>query len=143
MDVQERKGNIGFNFHSEANITLPFLDVLVMKRGPKLSTRVYRNATHTGRYLHFKSNHLHRVVGISHKAVLLREKAKPALFRATTNILSSDQSARRIKAPVPIGPLVADEKYKRRTRERRSTGPDSFVSDGQSGLCFSEQIWSA
>jgi hypothetical protein len=29
-------------------------------------------------------------VGISHKAVLLREPAKPALFRATTNILSSD-----------------------------------------------------
>jgi hypothetical protein len=30
-------------------------------------------------------------VGISHEAVLLQETAKPALFRATTNILSSDQ----------------------------------------------------
>jgi hypothetical protein len=32
----------------------------------------------------------HACVGISHKAVLLREPAKLALFRATTNILSSD-----------------------------------------------------
>jgi hypothetical protein len=52
------------------------------------------------------------VVGISHKAVLLRETAKPALFRATTNILSErpppSQSARRLAAPVPIRPLVAD-----------------------------------
>jgi hypothetical protein len=30
-------------------------------------------------------------VGISHEAVLLQETAKAALFRATTNILSSDQ----------------------------------------------------
>jgi hypothetical protein len=51
-------------------------------------------------------------VGISHKAVLLRETAKPALFRATTNILSErpppSQSAWRLAAPVPIRPLVAD-----------------------------------
>jgi hypothetical protein len=38
-------------------ITLPFLDVLVMKRGPKLVTKVYLNPTHISRYLHSKSNH--------------------------------------------------------------------------------------
>jgi hypothetical protein len=41
----------------EANDSLPFLDVLVMKRGPKLATKVYRKPTRTGRYQHFKSAH--------------------------------------------------------------------------------------
>jgi hypothetical protein len=45
----------------EANDILPFLFNLVMKRGPKLSTKLYWKLTHTGRYLHFKSNHPHHV----------------------------------------------------------------------------------
>jgi hypothetical protein len=52
---------IKFTIEVKANDTLPFLDVLVMKRGPKLGTKLYREPTHTGRYLHFKSNHPHHV----------------------------------------------------------------------------------
>jgi hypothetical protein len=36
----------------EANDTFPFLDVIIMKRGPKLGMKVYQKLTHTGRYLH-------------------------------------------------------------------------------------------
>jgi hypothetical protein len=50
---------IKFTMEVEANDTLPFLDVLVMKRDPKLTTKVYWKPTHTGCYLHFKFNHPH------------------------------------------------------------------------------------
>jgi hypothetical protein len=39
---------IKFTMEVEANDTLPFLDVLVMKRGPKLAMKVYQKLTHTG-----------------------------------------------------------------------------------------------
>jgi hypothetical protein len=51
----------------EADDTLPFMDVLVMKRGPKLTMKVYRKPTHIRRYLHFKSNQPYHVKkGIVH-----------------------------------------------------------------------------
>jgi hypothetical protein len=52
---------IKFTMEVEVNNTLPFLDILVMKKGPNLATKVYRKPTHIGRYLHFKSNHPHHV----------------------------------------------------------------------------------
>jgi hypothetical protein len=48
---------IKFKTEAEANDTLLPLDVLVMKRGYKLAMKVQWEPTHTGRYLHFKSNH--------------------------------------------------------------------------------------
>jgi hypothetical protein len=52
---------IKFTMEVEINDTLPLLDVLVMKWGPKWSMKIYRKPTHTGRYLHFKSNNSHYV----------------------------------------------------------------------------------
>jgi hypothetical protein len=54
----------------EANVTLPFLDILVMNRGPKLGIKLYRKPTHTGHYLHFKYNHtLYIKRGVVHNLV--------------------------------------------------------------------------
>jgi hypothetical protein len=50
--------------------TLPSLDVLAMKRAPNLAMKVYRKPTHTGRHLHFKSDHPHHVKrGVSQSLV--------------------------------------------------------------------------
>jgi hypothetical protein len=68
--INNLRPTIKFTVEVEANDTLPCLDVLVMKRGPKLTTKVYRKPTHTGRYLHFKSNHPYHVKrGVVHSLV--------------------------------------------------------------------------
>jgi hypothetical protein len=54
----------------EVNDTLPFLDVLVMRRGPKLDMKVYWKPTHTGVYLHFKSTDpYHMKRGVVHSLI--------------------------------------------------------------------------
>jgi hypothetical protein len=61
-----------FTMEVEASDTLPFLDILVMRRGPKLTRKVYQKPTHTGCYLHFKSNHPQYVKrGVVHSSVNL------------------------------------------------------------------------
>jgi hypothetical protein len=61
---------IKFTMEVEANDTLPFLDVAVMKKGPKLAMKLYRKPTHTCRYLQFKSNHpCHVKRGVVHSFI--------------------------------------------------------------------------
>lgn len=47
----------------QVNNTLHFLDVLIMKMGINLVTKVYRKPNHTRHNLHFESNYPHRVKG--------------------------------------------------------------------------------
>jgi hypothetical protein len=60
---------------AEDNNILPFLDILVMKRGPKLAMKVYKKPIHTGCYLHSKSNHPHHV-----KRELVHNLTKPRSY---------------------------------------------------------------
>jgi hypothetical protein len=51
-------------------IPLLFLDILVIKRGLKLATKVYRKPTHACHYLYFKSNHpCHANMGVVHSLI--------------------------------------------------------------------------
>lgn len=43
---------IKFTMGVEVNNTVPFLDIMVMKRGPNVTIKVYRKPTHAGSYLH-------------------------------------------------------------------------------------------
>ena len=49
---------IQFTLEEEENRTLPFLDLLIRRTyDNKLVTKVYRKATHTQKYIHWRSNH--------------------------------------------------------------------------------------
>jgi hypothetical protein len=47
----------------ESDSAIAFLDVLVIRKGTTLATKIYRKPTHIGRYFNFKSNHPPHVEG--------------------------------------------------------------------------------
>ena len=49
--------HIQFTMEEEQDLSLPFLDVLVVQHDKTLRTQVYRKSTHTDRYVHFDSHH--------------------------------------------------------------------------------------
>uniref|UniRef100_A0A5S6QLT0 Reverse transcriptase domain-containing protein n=1 Tax=Trichuris muris TaxID=70415 RepID=A0A5S6QLT0_TRIMR len=58
-------GKILFTMEKETGGQLPFFDLLVMREENRMTTKVYRKPTHSGRYLNFLSNHpLNVKVGI-------------------------------------------------------------------------------
>jgi hypothetical protein len=50
-----------FTLEVKVNYALPSLEILVTKKGPKLTTKLCQKPTHTGVYLYFKSKHQHHV----------------------------------------------------------------------------------
>jgi hypothetical protein len=59
---------------AEANDFVPFLDILVIKSGPKLAMKIYWKPIHAGRYLHFKSNHQHHMKRVGVYSFISRAK---------------------------------------------------------------------
>ena len=68
-----------FTIERENNNILPFLDLAINRYPDRLETKVYRKATHTQKYIHWKSNHsknctLGILKGLIHRAHLLCDK---------------------------------------------------------------------
>lgn len=56
----------------ENNNCLPFLDVLVTKKNPALSTEVHGKLTHTGCHVHSESSHPpHAEIGVVSRAATI------------------------------------------------------------------------
>jgi hypothetical protein len=50
--------SIDFIMEIESDSAIPFLDILVIRKGMTLATKAYRKPIHTGRYHNFKSGQL-------------------------------------------------------------------------------------
>ena len=58
MHLNSQSDHIKFTMEVQENDSLPFLDVLITKKTDDfLAHQVYRNKTHTDRYLHAESHH--------------------------------------------------------------------------------------
>jgi hypothetical protein len=51
------RSSIQFTMETESESVIPFQDILVIRRGMTMATKVYQKPTHTGQYLNFKSNY--------------------------------------------------------------------------------------
>ena len=53
--------NLQFTLEAEIENKLPFLDVLIICNADKLDFTIYRKPNQNNRYLHFNSNHPHKL----------------------------------------------------------------------------------
>jgi hypothetical protein len=72
--------NIQFTAEQEVNGVLPFLDLLVERKDGRFSFNVYRKPTHSGRYLHFTSEHTY-----AHKMSVISSLASRVHSHCSTN----------------------------------------------------------
>jgi hypothetical protein len=67
IHLNSLRPSIQFTMEIQSDSAIPVLDVLVIRKGITLATKVYRKPTHTGQFLSFKSNHpLHVKRGLIH-----------------------------------------------------------------------------
>ena len=122
--------SIQFTVEIETNGKLPFLDTAVHRNGTSLEIDVYRKPTHTGRYLHYESNH--------------PDSAKRAVVRAlldrTEYITRSDPHAKRSEEGRVHQDLIANNyppqfiRRSHRTRIRESGGESTRALTDNGGV---------
>jgi len=104
--VNSLSDDIKFTFES-SETRIPFLDVLVMKKGNVLVTDIYSKPTDTKQYLHFKSCH-----------------AKHTKYNIPFNL------ARRI-CTIVVDPFIRDKRLKEMTLNLQKRGyPPSLITNG-------------
>jgi hypothetical protein len=57
---------------NESDSAIHFLDLLFIRKGTTLATKVCRKPTHTGQYLSFKSNHLPHVKNVQYRVFTIQ-----------------------------------------------------------------------
>ena len=84
--------HIQFTMEEEQDLSLPFLDVRVVRHNHKLYTKVYKKPTHTERYLHYDSHHAkHQKLTVAktlHDRAKTHNTNKQDQTRETNNIIS-------------------------------------------------------
>ena len=102
--INKQNKNIQFTLEKESQGKLPFLDVLVIRKGHQLEHTVYRKPTHTDRYLNKYSNHhpcqkrgIIKMLTDRARAICLPKYLSEELHHLQTALQKNDYTKQEIK----------------------------------------------